>query len=139
MGENRRVRVIQRLLGRKEWKFFAALPKADGRLAFTWWAVVLLHGLLPALFAIAMGVLVDAVQRGDSLTVPLGVIGVIFVLLQVLTPIQTGRQPQPRRPDGGVALRPPDRGLRAAPRDGAPGGSEARPPTSRSRATSTSA
>ena len=69
--------------------FFAALPKADGRLAFTWWAVVLLHGLLPALFAIAMGVLVDAVQRGDSLTVPLSIVGVIFVLLQVLTPIQT--------------------------------------------------
>ncbi len=69
--------------------FFAALPKADGRLAFTWWAVVLLHGVLPAFFAIAMGVLVDAVQRGDSLTVPLGIIGVIFILLQVLTPIQT--------------------------------------------------
>jgi len=69
--------------------FFAALPKADGRLAFTWWAVVLLHGSLPALFAIAMGVLVDAVQRGTSLTGPLGIIGVIFVLLQVLTPVQT--------------------------------------------------
>jgi ABC-type multidrug transport system fused ATPase/permease subunit len=69
--------------------FFATLPKADGPLAFAWWAVVLLHGVLPALFAIAMGVLVDAVQRGASLTGPLGLIGVIFVLLQVLTPIQT--------------------------------------------------
>jgi hypothetical protein len=36
-----------------------------------------------------MGVLVGAVQRGESLTGPLGLIGVIFVLLQVLTPIQT--------------------------------------------------
>src|SRR5688500_3331547 len=69
--------------------FFAALPKADTRLAFIWWAVVLLHGILPALFAIAMGVVVDAVQRGESLTGPLGIIGVIFVLLQVVTPLQT--------------------------------------------------
>ena len=49
---------IDRLRRRKEWKFFAVLPKADRRLAFVWWAVVLLHGILPALFAIAMGVLV---------------------------------------------------------------------------------
>jgi ATP-binding cassette subfamily B protein len=69
--------------------FFAALPKADGTLASVWWAVVLLHGILPALFAIAMGVLVDAVQRGELLTGPLIVVGVIFVLLQVLTPLQT--------------------------------------------------
>jgi ABC-type multidrug transport system fused ATPase/permease subunit len=69
--------------------FFAVLPRADARLAWAWWAVVLLHGILPALFAIAMGILVGAVQRGESLTGPLGVIGVIFVLLQVLTPVQT--------------------------------------------------
>jgi ATP-binding cassette subfamily B protein len=80
---------VSSLRERKEWMFFAALPRADGRLALTWWAVVLLHGLLPALFAIAMGVLVDAIQRGDSLTLPLSIIGVTFVLLQVVTPIQT--------------------------------------------------
>jgi ABC-type multidrug transport system fused ATPase/permease subunit len=74
---------------RKEWMFFAALPKADGHLAFTWWAVVLLHAILPASFAIAMGVLVAAVERGDSLAGPLAIAGVIFVLLQVMTPIQT--------------------------------------------------
>ena len=83
------VRVLQRLRERQEWMFFAALPKADGLLAFAWWAVVLLHGILPALFAIAMGVLVAAVQRGDSLASSLVIVGVIFVLLQVLTPIQT--------------------------------------------------
>jgi ABC-type multidrug transport system fused ATPase/permease subunit len=83
------LRLLERLRQRKEWMFFAVLPKADARLALTWWAVVLLHGILPALFAVAMGVLVGAVQRGESLTGPLGIIGVIFVLLQVLTPIQT--------------------------------------------------
>jgi ATP-binding cassette, subfamily B, bacterial len=81
--------LLQRLRERKEWLFFAALPKADLLLASTWWAVVLLHGVLPALFAIAMGVVVATVQHGDSLAAPLAIAGAIFVLLQVLTPLQT--------------------------------------------------
>ena len=81
--------MLRRVRERKEWLFFAALPKADRRLALTWWAVVWLHGLLPAVFAVAMGRLVEAVQRGEALAGPLGVIGVAFVLLQVLTPVQT--------------------------------------------------
>src|SRR5688500_9957242 len=79
----------RRLRSRQEWMFFAALPKADRALAIVWWAVVLLHGILPALFAIAMGLLVDAVQHNTSLTVPLVIVGVIFVMLQTLTPVQT--------------------------------------------------
>jgi len=81
--------MLRRMRERKEWLFFAALPKADRRLALTWWAVVWLHGLLPALFAVAMGRLVDAVQRGEALATPLGLVGIAFVLLQVLTPLQT--------------------------------------------------
>jgi ATP-binding cassette, subfamily B, bacterial len=81
--------MFRRLRERKEWLFFAALPKADRGLALTWWAVVWLHGLLPAVFAVAMGRLVDAVQRGEALAFPLGLVGIAFVLLQVLTPIQT--------------------------------------------------
>ena len=81
--------MFHRLRERKEWQFFAALPKADRRLALTWWAVVALHGLLPAVFAVAMGRLVEAVQRGEALAFPLGLVGVAFVLLQVLTPVQT--------------------------------------------------
>ena len=69
--------------------FFAALPKADSSLAFAWWTVVLLHGMLPALFAVAMGALVGAVERGDGLAVPLAFVGVTFILLQLLTPVQT--------------------------------------------------
>jgi ABC-type multidrug transport system fused ATPase/permease subunit len=72
---------------RDEWKFFGVLPQADRTLAFLWWSVLVLRGLLPALFAISMGVLVGAVQRGDSLGAPLAAVGVIFVLLQVLSPI----------------------------------------------------
>ena len=81
--------MLHRLRERQEWQFFAALPKADRFLALVWWAVLLLRGVLPALFAVAMGVLVAAVQRGESLADPLTVVGVIFVLLQVLTPIHT--------------------------------------------------
>ena len=79
--------MFQSLTGRKEWKFFAGLPKADPGLAAAWWTALLLRGILPAAFAIAMGVLVGAVQHGNSLAGPLALAGAIFVLLQVLTPI----------------------------------------------------
>ena len=72
---------------RNEWKFFGVLPKADFFLAAAWWTVLVLRGVLPAAFAMAMGMLVGAVQRGDSLTGPLTLVGVVFVLLQILTPI----------------------------------------------------
>ena len=81
--------MLRRLRERKEWLFFAALPKADRRLALTWWAVVWLHGLLPAMFAVAMGRVVEAVQHGNPITTPLALLGIAFVLLQVLTPVQT--------------------------------------------------
>ena len=80
---------VDRLRRRKEWKFFAELPKADRRLAFVWWTVVLLHGIVPVLFAIATGVLVAAVQRGEPLAASLALAGVLFVLVQVVTPVQT--------------------------------------------------
>ena len=77
------------LADRKGWKFFAALPKADPTLAGVWAVVLVLRGVLPAAFAIVMGVLVSAVQHGTSLTTPLAITGIIFVALQVLPPIHT--------------------------------------------------
>jgi ATP-binding cassette, subfamily B, bacterial len=79
--------VIARLTERKEWQFFAVLPKASTGLAAAWWLVLILRGILPAAFAIAMGVLVAAVQHEQSLAWPLGFAGAVFVLLQVLSPI----------------------------------------------------
>jgi ATP-binding cassette subfamily B protein len=79
--------MLHSLTARKEWKFFAVLPKAAPALAAGWWTVLLLRGILPAAFAIAMGVLVGAVQRGHSLTGPLTFGCGIFVLIQVLSPI----------------------------------------------------
>jgi ABC-type multidrug transport system fused ATPase/permease subunit len=76
-----------RLRERQEWKFFAALPKADPLLATAWWVILVLRGVLPAAFAIAMGALVGAVERGESLEAPLSVVAVAFVLMQVLAPL----------------------------------------------------
>src|SRR6202521_405750 len=78
---------LARLQARNEWKFFAVLPKADRTLAVAWWVVLMLRGVLPAIFAVAMGVLVAAVERGDALANGLALVGIVFVLLQVLTPI----------------------------------------------------
>jgi ATP-binding cassette, subfamily B, bacterial len=72
---------------RDNWTFFSVLPKADRALAIAWWTVLVLRGLLPAAFAVAMGILVSAVQHGNSLGGPLAIVGVVFVLLHVLSPL----------------------------------------------------
>src|SRR6266853_1613855 len=79
--------MLEGLRARDEWKFFGVLRRVDRSLALAWWSVLLLRGLLPALFAITMGALVGAVQRGDPLAAPLSGVGVVFVLLQVLSPL----------------------------------------------------
>ena len=79
--------MLQKLRARHEWAFFAVLPRADGALAVGWWAILILRGVLPALFAVAMGVLIQAIQDDAPLAGPLGLIAVVFLLFQVLTPI----------------------------------------------------
>ncbi len=79
--------LIQRLRARTEVRFFLVLPKADALLASLWWIVIVLRGVLPALFGITMGILISAVQHGAPLTQPLALVAIVFVLLQVLTPI----------------------------------------------------
>jgi ATP-binding cassette subfamily B protein len=79
--------MLHRLRERPEWKFFGVLPKADPWLAAAWWVALLLRGLLPAGLAVAMGALVGAVQRGEGLAASLTIVGVVFVLLQAVTPV----------------------------------------------------
>jgi ATP-binding cassette subfamily B protein len=79
--------MLRALRDRQEWKFFKVLPRADRTLAIAWWAVLLLRGALGAGLAVAVGALVGAVQRGESLAGPLAVVGAVFVLLQVLAPV----------------------------------------------------
>ena len=79
--------MLKRLRERKEWTFFGVLPKAAGPIAAAWWVLLLLRGMLPAVFGVAMGMLIGAVQRGDSLAVPLSLVGAVFVVLQIITPV----------------------------------------------------
>jgi ABC-type multidrug transport system fused ATPase/permease subunit len=76
-----------RLRERNEWQFAGVLALADPGLAIGWWALVAVRGLLPAVFAIAMGWLVGTIQQGSDLAAPLVLVGVVFVVLQVSAPI----------------------------------------------------
>src|SRR5438874_9864153 len=79
--------MVRRLRASKELRFFGVLPKADRSLAGAWLALLVLRGVLPAAFAVAMGVLVGAVKAGHPLAGPLAVTGIVFVAFQVLTPV----------------------------------------------------
>ena len=79
--------MMDRIRARTEWQFFGILPKASPSLASAWWALLLLRGVLPALFAVAMGVLVGAIAQHSSLAMPLVLAGIVFLLLNVLAPI----------------------------------------------------
>jgi ABC-type multidrug transport system fused ATPase/permease subunit len=63
------------------------LPKASPGLAAAWWAALLMRGVLPTAFAVAMGLLVSTVKAGQPLAGQLALVGTIFVLLQVISPI----------------------------------------------------
>ena len=79
--------VVQRLFASNQWKFVGVLPRAGRVLALLWWTMLILRGLLPAVFAIAMGALVGAVQGKTDLVTPLVWFAGIFVLLQILPPM----------------------------------------------------
>lgn len=83
------MRTVHRLTARPEIGFFRALFEADRRLASWWYFLLLVQGLLPTIFAIATGSLVGDISSGRPLTAPLVVVGVVFVLLQVLAPAQS--------------------------------------------------
>ena len=79
--------MFERLRARDEWRLVGVLHRADSVLAGLWWVLLVARGLLPALFAIAMGLLIGAVQADGDLAVPLAVVGTVFVLVQVLSPV----------------------------------------------------
>ena len=81
--------VLRRLRARQEWQFFAVLPRADPALATVWWALLILNGAMPAVFAVAIGATVDAVQQARPVGGTLAVTGLVFVLMLILSPIQT--------------------------------------------------
>src|SRR5579859_39268 len=79
----------RRIRERQELRLVAALSHADRPMAAGWWSLLTLRGLLPAAFSIAMGVLVGAIQHRYTLAIPLTLVGVLFILLQVLGPLHT--------------------------------------------------
>jgi ABC-type multidrug transport system fused ATPase/permease subunit len=78
---------MRRVRARQEYQFFGALFRAAPGLAYAWWLLLALRGLLPAGLAVATGALIGAVQSGSSLAAPLTAVGIVFVLFQVLTPL----------------------------------------------------
>ena len=80
---------MRRLRERQEWKFFTGLHRASRPLAAGWWSVLVLRGVFPTVFTVAMGVLIAAVQQHRSLATGLALVGISFVLLQVLAPLHT--------------------------------------------------
>ena len=83
------VSVLKRLRARQEWQFFAVLPKADPVLATIWWVLLILNGAMPAVFAVAIGATVNAVQLASPVGGPLAVTGLVFVPCAIVNPIQT--------------------------------------------------
>ena len=67
--------------------FFGTLFKAAPGLTIAWWALLLLGGMLPALFAVASGTVISAVEDDASLTGPLVFVAVVFVTMQILNPL----------------------------------------------------
>jgi ATP-binding cassette, subfamily B, bacterial len=78
---------LQRVRGSAEWRLFGSFFAASPRLAVAWWALVVVRGILPAAFGVAMGILVSAVQHGHSLALPLTLIGAVFIAVQALGPM----------------------------------------------------
>ncbi|MYA17617.1 MAG: ABC transporter ATP-binding protein [Gammaproteobacteria bacterium] len=77
----------ERLRGRDEWRLIRVLQRADPSLSALWWLLLIARGVLPALFAIAMGILIGAVQAEGDLVGPLALLGAVFVLVQILSPL----------------------------------------------------
>ncbi|MGW8439398.1 ABC transporter ATP-binding protein, partial [Nocardiopsis sp. NPDC055879] len=69
--------------------FFATLWRSHRWLTVAWWALILVQGILPAVFVVAVGMLVGAVAGDEPLRTPLILISVVFALTQVMTPLHT--------------------------------------------------
>lgn len=81
--------MIKRLRQREEWQFFVQLPQASRPLAIAWYGLILVRGVVPALIAVAVGLLIAAVQRGSGITGALVLIAALIVVAQVLAPLHS--------------------------------------------------
>lgn len=79
---------MERIRQSAEWRFFGAMHDADRVLTISWWLLIVVRGALPALFTLAMGVLVGAVENDRPMASALALAGIIFVAIHVLGPVQ---------------------------------------------------
>jgi ABC-type multidrug transport system fused ATPase/permease subunit len=79
--------VVGRLRGRQESYLAAALGHGDRPMAIAWWSLLAARGLLPACFSVTAGLLVGAIARGHGIGPPLVAVAVVFITLQVLSPV----------------------------------------------------
>lgn len=84
-----RGRLLALITSRREWIFFAALWKSHPWLTSLWWTLILVQGILPAVFVVALGTVVSAVAYGAPLLEPLLLISTVFVLMQLLAPVHS--------------------------------------------------
>ena len=108
--------MLRRLDDRQEIQFARALFRAAPGLAAAWWLLLDHAAVLPAIFAISSGVLINAVEDGNDLVVPLIVIGLTFVLIQIIPPIHQAVSSTLGHADRGVAQRSSDGRVRRAAR-----------------------
>lgn len=79
--------MLNKLIRRDEWQFIRMIGEASPLLSTLWWVFLVGRGLLPALFAVGMGLLTGAVQQQTGILGPLVFVGCLFVLVQVMSPI----------------------------------------------------
>lgn len=79
--------MIAGLRARTEWQFFSVLARVRPGLSAVWWALVIGRGLLPAVFVLLVGALVESVRRGEPSVGVLAMLGVVFVVMQLLAPL----------------------------------------------------
>lgn len=79
--------MLNKLTRRDEWQFIRMIGEASPLLSTLWWVFLVGRGLLPALFAVGMGLLTGAVQQQTGILGPLVFVGCLFVLVQVMSPV----------------------------------------------------
>ncbi len=67
--------------------FFRTLYRAAPALTLWWFGLLVIGGLLPAVFALATGLVINAVDQSTSLTGPLIVVGIAFTVMQIINPV----------------------------------------------------
>ncbi len=86
VGKNAR---LARLKKSAEYRFLTTITRVDSVLGTAWWTLLALRALLPAAFALAMGDLITSVQHREGIDTPLVLVGLVFVAMQTLPPVQS--------------------------------------------------